>query len=219
MKTIIKSLILCTLPLISTFAQADKSSRERPQSSLNISPTRTQEERIQFLLEVAQAYTAEKDLMAASDAYERILQLDPTQPQARYIVAHIYISSKQYHKAETSLLELLQENPDDFKLWNNLAWLYATASDLSIRNGKKAVQCAQEAMTLAPNDHHIWSTLSEAYYISADYEKAYRSIIHMVSLVTRYGKNVTEESIAEYNKQILKCKRALDTAEAMNEEN
>jgi tetratricopeptide (TPR) repeat protein len=218
MKTITKSLIFCVFPLVSAFAQEEKPSGGAPESSLNISTSRTHEERIQFLFDVAQAYTIEKDFPAAIDAYERILEMDPMQPQARYIVAHIYISAKEYKKAETILLELTQESPEDFKLWNNLAWLYATAEDLSMRNGKKAVACAQEAMTLAPNDYHVWSTLAEAYYVSGDYEKAYRAITHMASIAARYAKDMTKESIEDFNEQILKCKRAMDTEEAMKGE-
>ncbi len=219
MKTITKSLIFCILPLISTFAQEENSSNNTSfVSSLNISGSRTTEERIQFLLEVAQTYTAEQDFPATIDAYERILELDPAQPQARHIVAHIYISAKQYQKAEIMLLELIKINPEDFKLLNNLAWLYATAEDLSIRNGAKAVEYAQEAMVLAPNDYHVWSTLSEAYYVSGNYEKAYRAITHMASLAARYAKDTTKKSVANLNEQILKCKRALDTAEAMKDE-
>ncbi|MEA2069292.1 MAG: hypothetical protein U9P12_08835 [Verrucomicrobiota bacterium] len=73
-------------------------------------------------------------------------------------------------------------------------------------------------MTLAPTDYHVWSTLSEAYYVSGDYEKAYRAIKQMAGLAALYGKNITEEAVVEYNEQIRKCKRAIDTAEAMKGE-
>jgi len=147
----------------------------------------------------------------------RILKIEPDHAQVRYLVSHIYIQSKQYRKAETLLLALTAERPNDFTLMNNLAWVYATAEDPSIRNGDKAIKFAQEAMLLAPNDHHVWSTLSEAYYMSGEYEKAYRAIEHMARLATRYGTGITEESVKDYNEQIRKCKRAMDTADAMKD--
>ena len=217
MNNITKSLLFCVLPLSIVLAQEENAPSNAPTSSLELSGERIPGKRIAFLLEVAQAYANEQDYLASIDAYERILKIDPEHQQARYIVAHIYISAKQYQKAETMLLALAEERPEDFKLWNNLAWLYATAEDPSIRDGKKAIKFAHEAMSLVPNDYHVWSTLAEAYYVSGEYEKAYRAVTHMASLATRYGTDITEESVKEYNEQIRKCKRAMDTAEAMKD--
>jgi tetratricopeptide (TPR) repeat protein len=172
---------------------------------------RTNTERIEFLNNLAQVYFEEKDFESAMSAYERVLEIDPKNKQALYVVSHVYIDAKAYGKAETLLLQLIEENPEDFKLKNNLAWLYATAEDPKYRNGIKAIAIAQEAMVLAPNDHHVWSTLSEAYYISGDYEKAHRAIVHMASLAARYGQDITKEQVDSYNEQIRKCKRAWDT--------
>ena len=236
MKNTTKVLLLCTLPLTLAVAQEENTHTNSSLtlsevqedniqtnsslilSSIEISNTRTDEERIEFLLDVAEVYITEKNYSAAVEAYERILEIDPLHAKTRYMLAHIYISAKQYKKAEDLLLILLEENPDDFTLLNNLAWLYATADDPSIRNGKKAIRYAQKAMVLAPNDYHVWSTLSEAYYISGDYEKAYRAIDQMAGLAALYGKDLTEESIQEYNEQIRKCKRSMDTAKLLKGE-
>jgi len=218
MKNIRRSLFFYLFSLLSvSFAQEGNPPKKEPASSLKISLNRSQKDRFEFLLEVANAYVIEQDLSSAIVAYERILESDPMHEQARYIVAHIYISAKQYQKAEVLLLDLTSDHPDDFKLFNNLAWLYATAEDPSIRNGKAAVKYAQEALLLAPTDYHVWSTLSEAHYISGDYEKAYRAVNHMAALVARYANDVTEESVKSYNEQIYKCKRAMDADEVMKE--
>jgi tetratricopeptide (TPR) repeat protein len=214
MKTLVKYIPLLALPISMGLAQGGDTTNSIP-SSLKISGERSQEERIQFLLDVAQSYSNEEDIASAIGSYERILAIDPTHVQARYVVGHLYISIKEYKKAETVFLALIEEFPEDFKLWNNMAWLCATAEDPSIRDGNKAIKFAHEAMTLAPNDYHVWSTLSEAYYVSGDYEKAHRAILQMARLAVRYGTDVTEESVKEYNQQILKCKRAMDTAKSM----
>ena len=99
---------------------------QQPTSSLQIN-TRSEDERIEFLLSVADAYFKEEDFEAAVNAYERILEIDPEHSRARYVVAHVYINAKEYTKAENLLMELLEDKPDDFTLKNNLAWLYATA--------------------------------------------------------------------------------------------
>lgn len=218
MHHIYRFLLVGALTLPGVRAQEETFSSNAPASSLRLSAGRTQEKRIEFLIEVAQAYEKEGDLASAADAYERVLQIDPTHRSARLLTSHIYIVTKQYNKAEALLLELIEDAPDNFTLMNNLAWVYATAEDPSIRNGEKAITLAQKALVMAPNDHHVWSTLSEAYYMSGDYEKAHRAIEQMARLATRYGRDITEKSIAEYNEQIRKCKRALDTAEAMKKE-
>jgi tetratricopeptide (TPR) repeat protein len=171
----------------------------------------TEQERIDFLLQVAGAYYAEKEYASAIGAYERVLEIDPTHQQARYVIGHVYINAKEYAKAEEILSQLVDDYPEDFTLLNNLAWLYATAEDPAFRSGPKAVELAQKAMVLAPGDHHVWSTLAEAHYISGDYEKAYRAINNMAKLAARYGKDMTKESVDDYNEQIRKCKRAWDT--------
>ena len=205
-RTLIHGILLAAM--LSMLASAQDSATGT--SGLKLSD-RTEAERIQFLLQVASAYFAEDDFGAAIGAYERILEIDPSHQESRYIIGHVYINAKQYAKAEKILSQLVAEYPDDFKLRNNLAWLYATADDPAFRNGRKAIKHAQEAMILAPTDHHVWSTLAEAHYINGEYEKAYRAIIHMASLAARFGTDITQESVESYNEQIRKCKRAWDT--------
>ena len=216
---IICKFLACWLMLLSlAVAQDEGATNTSPAASMDMYGARTQAKRIPFLLEVAQAYASEDDIPSAIGAYERVLEIDPKHQQARYILAVMYINAKEYKKAEQLFLGLAEEYPDDARLLNNLAWLYATAEDTSMRNGQKAVKFAQEAMLLTPYDYHVWNTLAEAYYVSGDYEKAYRAITHMANLITRYGKDVMEETVQQYNEQIQKCKRALDTAKAMKGE-
>lgn len=211
-------IILLTACGLTLAANAQDTSTSSQTSSGLVINERTDEERIRFLLDVAQVYFQDDDFVSAMGAYERVLEIDPENTEANYIVAHVYISAKAYAKAEALLLKLIEQDPEDFTLKNNLAWLYATAEDPKYRDGKKAVRYAQEAMILEPNDHHIWSTLSEAHYINGDYEKAYDAITTMAKLAAKYGKGVTKEQVDEYNEQIRKCKRAWDTQKVLESE-
>jgi predicted Zn-dependent protease len=178
----------------------------------------SEDDRILFLLDVAQAYLSENDIDSAITTYERIIEIDPANMKARYLISTLYITTKQYAEAEQVLTSLIEEYPDDFQLKNNLAWQYATAENPSFRDGEKAIALAQEAMALAPSDHHVWSTLAEAYYSAGQYEKANRAINHMLALGQRYGTDITPEMAEGYNKQIRKCRRALATEKAFEEE-
>lgn len=174
-----------------------------------------EEDRIQFLLSVAEVYFSENDLTSAITACERILEIDPMNRPARYMSSYAYISAKKYAEAEQVLIELIKEFPEDYELKNNLAWLYATAEDPAFRDGQKAVQLAQEAITIAPNDHNAWNTLAEAYYSSGQYEKADRAMTHMASLATRNQANFTQEMVDSYKDQMRKYKRSLDTEKVL----
>jgi tetratricopeptide (TPR) repeat protein len=209
-----KSVILIAV-LLSFMLMAGARAQETNETQLSASASSelqiadlTDQERIEFLHRVASAYTSEGDQANAISAYQRILEIDPGNRQARFILAHVYINAKRYSEAETFLLELIEDYPDGFQLKNNLAWLYATAEDPAYRRGERAIELAQEALVFAPYDHHVWSTLSEAYYVTGQYEKANRAIEHMTKLVMRYEKNITQGMVEGYNEQILKCKRA-----------
>lgn len=214
---IVFPILLCSILQTAHAREVEKETPVAEAEGLQIN-NRTDEERILFLLEIAQVYFKEESFESAVSAYERVLEIDPKHKEARYIVAHVYINAKQYAKAEKLLIDLVADDPEDFKLKNNLAWLYATAEDPKIRSGAKAVKFAQEAMVLAPNDHHVWSTLSEAHYINGEYEKAYRAIKQMAALATRYGQGITKENVDGYNEQIRKCKRAWDTQKMIDGE-
>lgn len=214
---IIPILILCASVVLAKDAINAPSSKEY-MSGLKIE-NRTDHERIQFLLNVALAYYNEKDYDSSINAYERILKIDPTNKEARFIVSQVYMKVNQYGKAEKTLMNLMKEYPNDFQLLNNLAWLYATAGDPAYRNGQKAIKLAQEALVLSPYDHHVWSTLGEAYYVNGDYEKAYRAITQMANLAAQSGKKVAQGEIDAYNEQIRKCRRAWETEKALRGEN
>src|SRR5271165_6617056 len=57
--------------------------------------------------------------------------------------------------------------------FNNLAWLYATASDPRLRNPSLALRYALKAVELTDaKDAGVLDTLAEAYYVNGDYENA-----------------------------------------------
>ena len=112
---------------------------------------------------------------------------------------------------------LVEDYPEDYQTLNNLAWVYATSKDSAHRDAKKAIDLAQQALVLAPYDHHVWSTLSEAYYVAGEYEKANRAILHLVTLATTKGAKMTEKMVQTYNDQIQKCRRAIEAEKLLRE--
>jgi len=134
------------------------------------------------------------------------LKEDPRDKTAAFGLGTVYIKSKNYLRAEAILSELAEKNPSDYHVLNNLAWLHAVAEDPRLRDGRKAVNLAQDALLLRPVDHHVWSTLAESYYVSGDYEKALRASRQALALARE--QKAPETSLSEYLVQMQKCQQA-----------
>ncbi|MBN2685616.1 MAG: tetratricopeptide repeat protein [Pontiellaceae bacterium] len=178
--------------------------------------TRTDSERIELLLNVADYYHDEGDFDSAVAALEKLLEIDPANKDARYKLSLEYLLAKKYAEAEKLLHALIDESLETYQFKNNLAWLYATATDPAFRKGKEAVKLAQEAMVDAPFDYHVWSTLSEAYYVTENYEKAYRASVQTADLARSNTTGLTPEQEAEYTRQIEKCSRAWEAQKVLD---
>jgi tetratricopeptide (TPR) repeat protein len=183
-------------------------------ASPDISPA----ERIEMLQRVGEIYYQEGDWDNALDAFQRILKIDPDQKETRSLIGVIYFSTSRYKEAIENISALVEDYPEDYQIINNLAWVYATSKESAYRDAQKAIDLAQQALVLAPYDHHIWSTLSEAYYVAGEYEKANRAIRHLVALATSSSTKMTETMIQTYNDQIKKCSRAIEAEKLLRED-
>jgi len=79
---------------------------------------------------------------------------------------------------------------------NILAWLLATASDDSVRDGKRAVQLAERANTLAGNnDPTILHTLAAAYAEAGRFDEALQTARQAMKLASRADNNAVYNAI------------------------
>jgi tetratricopeptide (TPR) repeat protein len=62
-------------------------------------------------------------------------------------------NKKDYDRAIADYTEAMRLDPKDALAFNNLAWLLATCPKDSVRNGKKAIECATKACELAGWKH------------------------------------------------------------------
>lgn len=164
------------------------------------------EEGIDEWLEQGYKALDQGELNKAMNGFERVLIDDPENRRARFGLGTVYIRMEMYRSAVKILEPMTKEFPEDFSLKNNVAWLYATSGDHSIRNGPKAVNMAQDALLLAPRDYHVWNTLSEAYYICGEYEKARRSAEEALRLGQEL--RASAKNMRTYSKQVQKCLKA-----------
>lgn len=169
------------------------------------------QDEVSQLLDKAYARIDSGGVQDAIAMFNDVLQRDPINKRARFGLGTAYIQMQKYKEALAVLEPMTKEYPEDYFLKNNIAWLYATAKDVSIRNGAKAIQYAQEALLIAPGDFHVWSTLSEGYYISGKYDKALRSAEEALKL--SLDSPAGADGAVEYRRQVEKNRKA---AQAMS---
>lgn len=147
------------------------------------------------------------DLAGALQLFRQALAEEPENSRALFGLGTVYIQMEKYREALAVLEPMSEKTPSDYFLKNNIAWLYATAKDPSIRDGAKAVRMAQEALLVAPTDFHVWSTLAEGYYVSGQYDKALRAAQEALRIGTMaQGPGAATE---EYRRQVDKCRKAV----------
>ncbi len=79
----------------------------------------------------------------------------------------------RYAEAVADIDAGLEDNPDSAMLHNNKAWLLATCTDESVRDGEAAVEHANKACELTAWRNYAYvDTLAAAYAESGDFESA-----------------------------------------------
>jgi serine/threonine protein kinase/uncharacterized protein HemY len=67
-------------------------------------------------------------------------------------------------------------HPDTVMSLNALAWLLANSPDLKLREPRRALELAKQAVELAPEDGDYWNTLGAAYYRVGDWKEAVQAL-------------------------------------------
>lgn len=174
-----------------------------PGAELLPEPTKS----IRDLLREAAALVQANEHLDALAIYDQVLERRPQNWVARSGKALIAVHMYRYEEAIDIMEGLLIEKPKDVVTMNNLAWVYASADDPTMRNGRRAVELGQKALLVSPRNYHIWSTLSEGHHISGDYEKALDSAIEAIRIAMVAG--ASTENLREYRHQITKNQKAI----------
>jgi Flp pilus assembly protein TadD len=108
-------------------------------------------------------------------------------------------------QAAAQLRQALLLQPDSVEALNNLAWLLATASDDTLRDGAEAVRCAERAARLPPvKEMCVPGTLAAAYAEAGRFPEAVATAEKAVEMETAAG----ETRFAAINRQLLRFYRA-----------
>ena len=119
------------------------------------------------------AKRAAEDLAGALADFTSAVKLAPDQPAPRNLRAGIHYRLGQYGRAVQDHLDALKIDPRSAGTFNQLGWLWATAPDPDVRNGRQAKECATRACELTEfQEPGYLDTLAAAYAECGDFPEA-----------------------------------------------
>ena len=93
--------------------------------------------------------------------------------EAGWVLGDIYRRMEKENQAIVAYEDGLKVDPENSHLLNNAAWLYATASDTSLRNPAKALAYAQKAVAVTKEGKSaVLDTLGESFYVNGRFDEA-----------------------------------------------
>jgi tetratricopeptide (TPR) repeat protein len=113
------------------------------------------------------------ELDEAISHFRQALQIDPRNAKAHGNLGNALLQKGNAAEAIVHFQQALQIEPADQATQNNLAWLLATYPEASLRNGKKAVELAEQANHLTGGGNPVvLRTLAAAYAEVGRYSEA-----------------------------------------------
>ncbi|HEY3863803.1 MAG TPA: tetratricopeptide repeat protein [Verrucomicrobiae bacterium] len=101
------------------------------------------------------------------------IALEPAYANSHYDLGNIYLQAGQVSAAAAEYQNVLQYSPHHVLAMNNLAWILAACPDASLRDGRRAVELALAARSLAENeDSSTAGTLAAAYAEAGSFPQA-----------------------------------------------
>jgi tetratricopeptide (TPR) repeat protein len=135
--------------------------------------------------------------------WEKTLQIQPNDADAHTCIGNAFLRQGSFKEAIAHYEKASALAPGDPHSRNNIAWVLATSSDASIRDGVKAVEFAQEAVQLSSGrDPNFVRTLAAAYAASSQFSEAIAAAQQAITIAARQGKtelaNTLNKEIALY---------------------
>jgi tetratricopeptide (TPR) repeat protein len=132
---------------------------------------------------------------------QRALQLKPDYAAAHYNLGKALLQKGDAAEAITHLQKALRINPDYEEALNNLAWVLATCSQASLRDGRQAVELARRANQLAGEGSPIvLGGLAAAYAEAGRFSEAVEAAQRAVQLAGTQSNPALAEALSSQMK-------------------
>jgi len=130
--------------------------------------------------------------------FEKALQLQPKHADAHTGLGNALLRKGALKEAIMHYNQAIALAPKDPHSRNNLAWVLATSSDPSMRDGARAVELARQAISLSGSkDPLFFRTLAAAYAETGRYSDAIVVVQQAVAIATVQGKSSLEDLLEE----------------------
>ena len=138
--------------------------------------------------------------------YQKLLELQPDNIEVHNIVGTVLVQQRRIRDGVEEWQKVLAIQPDNGNAMSNLAWVFATSPDDSLRDGAKAVQLAQEALRISSRRIPLlFRTLAAAYAETGDFYKAIQTAQEGAELANSQGNpalaNELKGNISLYQEQ------------------
>ena len=120
--------------------------------------------------------------------YKKLLELQPDNIEVHNIVGTVLVQQRRIREGVEEWEKVLALQPENGNAMSNLAWVFATSPDDSIRGGGKAVHLAQEAMRISNRRIPLlFRTLAAAYAEAGDFSKAIQTAQEGIEVANSQG--------------------------------
>jgi tetratricopeptide (TPR) repeat protein len=120
--------------------------------------------------------------------YRKLLELQPDNIEVHNIVGTVLVQQGRAKEGMEEWEKVLTIQPDNGNAMSNLAWIFATSPDESLRDGAKAVQLAEQAMRISGGRIPIlFRTLAAAYAESSRFSEAIQTAQRGIDLADSQG--------------------------------
>jgi tetratricopeptide (TPR) repeat protein len=134
---------------------------------------------------LAKAFLQRGQVADAMVHYRKLLEIQPENIETRNILGTVLVQQGRVTEAIEQWQETLAMDPENGNAKSNLAWVFATYPEESVRNGAQAVQLAEQALKLSGGKNPIiFRTLAAAYAESGRFGEAVDTAKHGLELAT-----------------------------------
>ena len=120
--------------------------------------------------------------------YRKLLELQPDNMEVHNIVGTVLVQQGRVQEGVEEWQKVLSLEPDNGNALSNLAWVFATSPDQSIRDGPKAVQLAEHAVRISGGRIPIlFRTLAAAYAENGQFSDAIQTAQRGIQLANNRG--------------------------------
>ena len=130
--------------------------------------------------------------------YQKVLQMHPESADAHANLGIAFLTKGRVRDAMAEYTKALQISPENLAALSNLAWLLATSSDATLRNGSEAVELAERADSASSrSDKHpaVLRILAAAYAEAGQYAEAKETAQHALEAANIQGNTTLAEAL------------------------